>query len=133
MPVICIGPVCIPITMILPVLLFIFKPIYDRLPASYQKKVDKTVVACQLTMNSFLRKIGWIKQKSKKNDDTKKEEDTDDKTIKEIQNEDEWDEIINQSKNDNTVFIAYYTAKYITLYAYLYIRRTYIYQITVLI
>ncbi|KAJ9457276.1 Thioredoxin H-type [Diplonema papillatum] len=40
MPIICIGPVCIPVTVLWPILFFIVKPIYNLLPASAQRVVD---------------------------------------------------------------------------------------------
>mmetsp|Transcript_58453 Transcript_58453/g.52672 ORF Transcript_58453/g.52672 Transcript_58453/m.52672 type:complete len:227 (-) Transcript_58453:38-718(-) len=150
MPIICIGPVCIPITAIIPIILFIFKPIYVRLPKEYQEKIDYGVKQCQLAMNRCLRRIGWSKPKKKdrkKNDDLKKdtndnnsttdksvndndndtsstndgekandqnptdgEDDDDGELIKEMQDEDEWDKLMNKSISDNLVFIAYFTS-----------------------
>ena len=73
MPVICIGPVCIPISALAPIILFLFRPIYDRLPPQYQAKIDEFVKQCQLAINRCLKKIGWHKKKeskTNKNNDT---------------------------------------------------------------
>ena len=128
MPVICIGPVCIPITAILPVILFIFRPIYNRLPESYQKNIDKTVNYYQIKMNQFLRKIGWLKPKNedKKTDKITKDDnisntnnnnnnESNNDIIKELNNEDEWESLIEDSKRNNKTFIAYFTASYVII------------------
>eukprot|EP01001_Neometanema_parovale_P009692 NODE_5935_length_895_cov_112.591969_g5707_i0.p1 GENE.NODE_5935_length_895_cov_112.591969_g5707_i0~~NODE_5935_length_895_cov_112.591969_g5707_i0.p1 ORF type:complete len:213 (-),score=35.59 NODE_5935_length_895_cov_112.591969_g5707_i0:195-833(-) len=39
MPFICIGPVCIPWSFVWPVLLFLLRPIWDRLPSAWQEKL----------------------------------------------------------------------------------------------
>jgi len=81
MPIICIGPVCVPITAIIPILLFVFQPIYVRLPTSYQRKIDDGIKRLQLALNRCLRRIGWNnaqKKKKKKDDDYRDMDDRDD-------------------------------------------------------
>ena len=40
MPVICIGPVCIPWTFVWPALLLVLRPIFERLPEPWQQKLS---------------------------------------------------------------------------------------------
>eukprot|EP01083_Nonionella_stella_P226960 805566_1 len=129
MPIICLGPVCVPITAIIPILLFIFKPIYVRLPKEYQQKIDYGIKQCQLALNKCFRKIGWGKSKKKKaesectecncdrvpngtnsNHNNTNTQSVSDELIKWMQNEDEWDEFMEQSKTQNLIFIAYFTS-----------------------
>ena len=119
MPIICIGPVCIPITAILPVLLFIFKPIYDRLPLEYQKKIDYGIRQCQLCMNRCWKRVWPSKSKENKTDAIGNKSSSG--LIKKIENEDEWDALIEQSKNDNLIFIAYFTSQLTAIISFRYI------------
>ena len=41
MPVICIGPVCIPWTAVLPIILWLGRPIWVRLPPAYQQAISQ--------------------------------------------------------------------------------------------
>lgn len=129
MPIICIGPVCIPIAALIPLLLFIFKPIYDRLPITQQQKIDGWIQTSQLALNAFFRKIGWYskpKKDSKSSTDSQNSKTTensmttsdsrDDKTeeksiIIELENNDVWNELILKTKqNSDFIFVAYFTA-----------------------
>eukprot|EP01083_Nonionella_stella_P296772 1008079_1 len=142
MPIICIGPVCVPITAIIPILLFIFKPIYVRLPIRYQQKIDYGIKQCQLALNRCLRRIGWSKSKKKKTDqvtpndkpvksthnintsnnnnnnnntnmnnrERQREREGERPLIKEMEDEDEWDELLEKSTSQNQSFIAYFTS-----------------------
>ena len=131
MPVICIGPVCIPISAILPVLLFIFRPIYNRLPKSYQESIDKNVNALQKKMNQCLRKIGWLKSKKNKNNNNKTSNNSN--IIKELSNEDEWESLMNESKTENVTFIAYFTAPYVYIFLHLFMsKQLYVYTMHIL-
>ena len=83
--IICIGPVCVPITAILPLLLFVFRPIYNRLSPENQKKCDRFIKDAQVQMNRFLKKIGWpwfsfCKKKKQKSGDTNGEMDENEMT-----------------------------------------------------
>ena len=40
MPIICIGPVCVPWTALLPIICVIMRPIYNLMPPSVQEKLD---------------------------------------------------------------------------------------------
>eukprot|EP01084_Bolivina_argentea_P118548 210319_1 len=126
MPIICIGPVCIPITAIIPILLFVFKPIYVRLPTKYQKKIDYGIKQCQLAMNRCLKKIGWTKSKKKSSPSPKNESDdimntnqnqsttidrpSDEEVIKEMEDDRDWNALIQQSSSSNLMFMAYFTS-----------------------
>eukprot|EP00483_Globobulimina_turgida_P005347 UN05357 len=122
MPIICLGPVCVPITALVPILLFIFKPIYVRLPKEYQEKIDYAIKQSQLALNRCLRKIGWLKSKKKKTETPPNNTDDDkhfheqvkdkdnDTLIKEMEDENEWDALMERSKTQNLSFIAYFTS-----------------------
>ena len=117
MPIICIGPVCIPITAVVPLLLFIFKPIYDRLPKEYQEKIDYGIKQCQLALNRCLRKVGWTKRKKEKVDELTADDVPTEganghqaSRVRELRDEDEWDGLLDQSKSENLIFIAYFTS-----------------------
>lgn len=117
MPIICIGPVCIPITAVVPLVLFIFKPIYNCLPKEYQEKVDEFIKQCQLALNRCLRKIGWTKSKKEKVDEITEDDQPIEganghqtQRVKELRDEDQWDVLLEQSKSQNLIFIAYFTS-----------------------
>lgn len=71
MPFICIGPVCIPWTAVMPILLWLARPIWKRLPPHVQDAVRVQYASFQDWMQSTLwDRIGWkAKQKPKKDDD----------------------------------------------------------------
>ncbi|ETO31483.1 thioredoxin [Reticulomyxa filosa] len=70
MPIICIGPVCVPITAILPILLLVLRPIYDRLPKTWQDTIDHNVKSAQKGLNHLIRKFGFGNKQSKPNEAT---------------------------------------------------------------
>ena len=63
MPIICIGPVCVPISALLPVVLVVFRPLYERLPVEYQRKVESCASWLQKKVNAFLRLLGFGRRK----------------------------------------------------------------------
>mmetsp|Transcript_50643 Transcript_50643/g.131714 ORF Transcript_50643/g.131714 Transcript_50643/m.131714 type:complete len:193 (-) Transcript_50643:255-833(-) len=71
MPLICIGPVCIPVTALMPIILFLFKPIWVRLPPHVQKAISTRYAGFQTYLQANVwDRIGWkAKPKLKKDDD----------------------------------------------------------------
>ena len=65
MPFICIGPVCIPWTAVLPLIIWLGRPIWVRLPPSTQQMIKTRWEAMQSYMQPFYDRIGW-KSKPKK-------------------------------------------------------------------
>ena len=66
MPFICIGPVCIPWTAVVPIIVFVFQPIWVRLPEPWRVAFRSRYGAFQDTMQALVwDKIGW-KAKPKK-------------------------------------------------------------------
>ena len=60
MPFICIGPVCIPWTAVAPILIFICRPIWSRLPPAYQQAFTSRYEALQGKLQaSVWDRIGW--------------------------------------------------------------------------
>ena len=60
MPLVCIGPVCIPITALLPILAYIARPVWKRLSPSTQA----TVIGCYKSFQDWMQthvwdRIGW--------------------------------------------------------------------------
>jgi len=60
MPLICIGPVCIPVTALLPVLAYIARPVWKRLPPSTQETIIGYWNAYQDWMQvNVWDRLGW--------------------------------------------------------------------------
>ena len=60
MPFICIGPVCIPWTAVVPLLLWLGRPIWVRLPPATQAAIQQRWGAVQAYMQAQLwDRIGW--------------------------------------------------------------------------
>jgi len=55
MPLICIGPVCIPISMVYGLAALLLKPIFDRLPKTWQIKIEEW-------MDNFSKKLCFWKK-----------------------------------------------------------------------
>ena len=59
-PFICIGPVCIPWTAFVPIVIWLFKPIYVRLPLEYQEGIKRRWAAINDYMQvAVYDRIGW--------------------------------------------------------------------------
>ena len=75
MPLICIGPVCIPVTAIMPIILFLCKPIWVRLPPHVQSALRTRYEGLQSYLQRTVwDRIGWTAKpvaKEKKDDDLK--------------------------------------------------------------
>ena len=56
MPIICFGPVCIPISAVLPILIFLIKPIWERLERYFPWLADYTVVKKSKQFFSYAQK-----------------------------------------------------------------------------
>lgn len=66
MPFICIGPVCIPWTAVLPIVIWLCRPIWIRLPPPYQNAIKSRWEGMQALMQAQMwDRIGW-KAKPKK-------------------------------------------------------------------
>ena len=64
MPVICIGPVCIPWTAVVPLMVWLLRPIFVRLPTPWQEFITSTAKSTRVWMQANVwDPIGW---KSKK-------------------------------------------------------------------
>lgn len=59
MPLICIGPVCIPWTFVWPVVLLLLRPVWDRLPAETQQKWSRWWLRLWSGVHLEARPIGW--------------------------------------------------------------------------
>jgi len=60
MPLICIGPVCIPISALLPVLMYIARPVWKRLPPATQQLIQGYWAAFTAwTQANLWDRIGW--------------------------------------------------------------------------
>ena len=60
MPLICVGPVCIPATALMPILIWLAKPIWVRLPPPVQEKIRTQYAGLQLWMQSNVwDRLGW--------------------------------------------------------------------------
>jgi len=67
MPLICIGPVCIPVTALMPIVLFLFKPIWVRLPPPAQEAIRSRYAAFNNFMQANLwDRLGWAAKPVKK-------------------------------------------------------------------
>jgi len=57
MPIICIGPVCVPITAVVPILLWLAKPVWTRLP----QPVRDAISSRWSTLTTWMRaKLGYV-------------------------------------------------------------------------
>ena len=66
-PLICIGPVCIPMTALMPIILFLFKPIWVRLPPPMQDAIRTRYQAFEGFMQTQLwDRSGWTAKPAKK-------------------------------------------------------------------
>lgn len=64
MPLICIGPVCIPVTALIPVLAYLARPVWTRLPPSTQQAVLRYWQAyCDWMQVNVWDKLGWKAKK----------------------------------------------------------------------
>ena len=68
MPFICIGPVCIPWTAVVPLVLWLGRPIWVRLPLTYQQAIKSRWDAMQAYLQPMYDRLGW-KAKAKKSAD----------------------------------------------------------------
>jgi len=67
MPFICIGPVCIPWTAVVPLVIWLCRPIWVRLPPAYQQAFLTRYGAFQATMQAHVwDRIGWYAKKKQK-------------------------------------------------------------------
>ena len=67
MPLICIGPVCVPFTALLPVILYLGRPIWNRLSPETQQSISTRWNAFQDWMQiNVWDKIGWKAKKETK-------------------------------------------------------------------
>merc|ERR1719231_796390 len=67
MPFICIGPVCIPWTALVPLLMWVGKPIWNRLPPHTQQAISARYAAFSAFMQAKLwDRIGWKAKPPKK-------------------------------------------------------------------
>eukprot|EP01006_Ploeotia_vitrea_P000752 TRINITY_DN103588_c0_g1_i1.p2 TRINITY_DN103588_c0_g1~~TRINITY_DN103588_c0_g1_i1.p2 ORF type:complete len:208 (-),score=17.85 TRINITY_DN103588_c0_g1_i1:1776-2399(-) len=74
MPVICIGPVCIPWAVVWPLIWFMIKPIWNRLPPAVQQRILAVINPMVQAYESLLDKIlpaKWRKKKQKKQETSK--------------------------------------------------------------
>ena len=66
MPVICIGPVCIPWTAVVPLLIWLFRPIFVRLPKPWQLAISSTADATRTWFQANLwDRVGWTAKAKK--------------------------------------------------------------------
>ena len=66
MPVICIGPVCVPWTAVVPLLIWLGRPIWVRLPPAYQEIISRRWGAMQAYMQKTLwDRVGWTAKPKK--------------------------------------------------------------------
>jgi hypothetical protein len=64
MPFICIGPVCIPWTAVVPILIWLGKPIWVRLPPAYQEAIAlRFGVARTYLQANLWDRLGWTVKK----------------------------------------------------------------------
>jgi thioredoxin 1 len=67
MPFICIGPVCIPWTAVAPILIWLARPVWSRLPQSWRDGFTSRYVKLQDSMQvAVWDKIGWKAKPKKK-------------------------------------------------------------------
>jgi thioredoxin 1 len=60
MPIICIGPVCIPVTALLPIVIYLFRPIWSRLSPETQASIKGRWVSYNAWMQATVwDRIGW--------------------------------------------------------------------------
>lgn len=71
MPFICIGPVCIPWTAVVPLVIWLCRPIWVRLPPEYQQAFLSKYAVFQGYMQTHVwDRIGWYNKKKEKSAET---------------------------------------------------------------
>ena len=67
MPVICIGPVCIPWTAVVPLMVWLLRPIFVRLPTPWQEFITTTAKSTRTWMQAKVwDRLGWQAKAKKK-------------------------------------------------------------------
>eukprot|EP01062_Namystynia_karyoxenos_P002127 TRINITY_DN10738_c0_g1_i1.p1 TRINITY_DN10738_c0_g1~~TRINITY_DN10738_c0_g1_i1.p1 ORF type:complete len:228 (+),score=98.98 TRINITY_DN10738_c0_g1_i1:93-686(+) len=119
MPLICIGPVCIPITALLPIIALLLRPIYWVLPQPAQRKCDEFGVWLQGWLDWMTP--SFLKFGKKKCDNTPR--DTSARTpvdafplrpgkIFELEDEDQMHQLYEAAQQADGAVLAYYTASW---------------------
>ena len=120
MPLICIGPVCIPVTALMPIILFLCKPIWVRLPPHVQSSLRTRYEGLQSYLQRTVwDRIGWTAKplaKEKKDDDLKPAARAGDELkagmggVVGLHSDADWSAALQLTKDSNVVMVVDFTA-----------------------
>ena len=120
MPLICIGPVCIPVTAFMPIILFLCKPIWVRLPPHVQSALRTRYEGLQSYLQRTVwDRIGWTAKplaKEKKDDDLKPAARAGDELkagmggVVGLHSDADWSAALQLTKDSNVVMVVDFTA-----------------------